>query len=190
MKVFLPTLRARLRCTKNKQTPGLPTQSPETATAFSWPLTLPDFLTSCLNFYTCMGKRLFIIGGENTHFLPVISELGTTIETNHVRSRCVAASQRRCPGLLVWGKLIRLCQHPNKASKIFTISSWLLHQALALTVSHFRTSWSSKDGQAIGLITLVTVSSAFCPVSVSLDFHIPDDTNCHCFVLRTSLSIC
>jgi hypothetical protein len=30
------------------------------------------------------------------------------------------ASQRRCPGLLVWGKLICLCQHPNKASKIFT----------------------------------------------------------------------
>ena len=30
--------------------------------------------------------------------------------------------------------------------------------------------------------TFVTVSSGFCPDFVSLDFNIPDDTNCHCFV--------
>jgi hypothetical protein len=47
----------------------------------------PRFLASCLNFHTRMGKRLFLIGGENTHFLPVVSKLGTTVETNHVRSR-------------------------------------------------------------------------------------------------------
>jgi hypothetical protein len=34
-----------------------------------------------------MGKRLLLNGGENTHLFPVISELGTTVETNHVRSR-------------------------------------------------------------------------------------------------------
>jgi hypothetical protein len=34
-----------------------------------------------------MGKRLLLIGGENTHFLPVVSELGTTVETYHVCSR-------------------------------------------------------------------------------------------------------
>jgi hypothetical protein len=47
----------------------------------------PWFLASCLNFYTRTGKRLFMIWGENTHFFPVIIELGTTVETNHVRSR-------------------------------------------------------------------------------------------------------
>jgi hypothetical protein len=47
----------------------------------------PWFLASCLNFYTRTGKRLFLIGGENTHFFPVISELGTTVEANHVRAR-------------------------------------------------------------------------------------------------------
>jgi hypothetical protein len=36
-----------------------------------------------------MGKRLFLLGGENTHFLPVVSKLCTTVETNHVRSRLV-----------------------------------------------------------------------------------------------------
>ena len=34
-----------------------------------------------------MGKRPLLIGGENTHLLPVVSELGTTVETHHVRSR-------------------------------------------------------------------------------------------------------
>jgi hypothetical protein len=92
----------------------------------------------------------------------------------------VAASQRRCPGLLVWGKLIRLCQHPNKASKIFTISSWLLHQAFnSLTLL----PGSFKDHRAHEPETFVTVSSGFSPDFVSLDFHIADDTNCHCFVL-------
>jgi hypothetical protein len=84
----------------------------------------------------------------------------------------VAASQRRCPGLLVWGKLIRLCQHPNKASKIFTNSSRLLHQALALTASRFYLD-RSRMIRPIGPETSVTVSSGFCPDFVSLDFHIP-----------------
>jgi len=44
------------------------------------------FLASGLNFHTCMGKRLFLNGGENTHFFPVVSKLGTTIETHHIRS--------------------------------------------------------------------------------------------------------
>ena len=48
---------------------------------------LPALLASCLNFHTRMGKRLFLIGGENTHLFPVVSELGTTVETNHVGSR-------------------------------------------------------------------------------------------------------
>jgi hypothetical protein len=33
-----------------------------------------------------MGKRLFLNGGENTHFFPVVSKLGTTVETHHIRS--------------------------------------------------------------------------------------------------------
>jgi hypothetical protein len=57
-----------------------------------------------------------------------------------------------------------------------------------LTASHFRTTWviqgwSPRDDQDIGPITFVTVSSGFSPDFVSLDFHFPDDTNCHCFVL-------
>jgi hypothetical protein len=67
----------------------------------------------------------------------------------------VAASQRRCPGLLVWGKLIRLCQHPNKASKIFTNSSRLLHQALALNSLTFSATWVVQDNQAIGPMPLL-----------------------------------
>ena len=43
-------------------------------------------LASGLNFYTCMGKRLFLIGGENTHLFPVVSKFGTTVETHHIRS--------------------------------------------------------------------------------------------------------
>jgi len=50
-------------------------------------LYLSRFLASGLNFHTCMGKRLFLNGGENTHLFPVVSELGTTVETNHVCSR-------------------------------------------------------------------------------------------------------
>jgi hypothetical protein len=60
---------------------------PKPPLPFHGPLPLPDLLASCLNFYTCAGKRLFLIGGENTHLFPVVSELGTTVETNHVRSR-------------------------------------------------------------------------------------------------------
>jgi hypothetical protein len=33
-----------------------------------------------------MGKRLFLNGGENTHLFPVVSKLGTTVETHHIRS--------------------------------------------------------------------------------------------------------
>jgi hypothetical protein len=44
------------------------------------------FLAPGLNFHTCMGKRLFLNGGENTHLFPVVSKLGTTVETNHIRS--------------------------------------------------------------------------------------------------------
>jgi hypothetical protein len=33
-----------------------------------------------------MGKRLFLNGGENTHFFPVVSKLGTTVETHHICS--------------------------------------------------------------------------------------------------------
>ena len=58
---------------------------PKPPLPFHDPLPLPDFLASCLNFYTCTGKRLFLIGGENTHLFPVISELGTAVETNHIR---------------------------------------------------------------------------------------------------------
>ena len=48
---------------------------------------LPALLASCLDFHSCVGKRLLLSGGENTHLFPVISELGTTVETDHVRSR-------------------------------------------------------------------------------------------------------
>jgi hypothetical protein len=34
-----------------------------------------------------MGKRPLLIGGENLHLFPVVSELGTTVETHHVCSR-------------------------------------------------------------------------------------------------------
>jgi hypothetical protein len=48
---------------------------------------LPALLASCLNFNTRVGKRLLLTGGENTHLFPVVSELGTTVKTHHVRSR-------------------------------------------------------------------------------------------------------
>jgi hypothetical protein len=50
------------------------------------PLPLPVFLASGLNFHTCMSKRLFLNGGENAHLFPVVSKLGTTVETHHIRS--------------------------------------------------------------------------------------------------------
>jgi hypothetical protein len=34
-----------------------------------------------------MGKRLLLNGGENAHLFPVVSELRTTVETNHIGSR-------------------------------------------------------------------------------------------------------
>jgi hypothetical protein len=33
-----------------------------------------------------MGKRLFLNGGENAHLFPVVSKLGTTVETHHICS--------------------------------------------------------------------------------------------------------
>jgi len=83
----------------------------------------------------------------------------------------MAASQRRCPGLLVWGKLIRLCQHPNKASKIFTNSSCFCIKKLAFNSLKLLPG-SSKNVQAVGPDTSVTVSSGFCPDFVSLNFQI------------------
>jgi len=80
----------------------------------------------------------------------------------------MAASQRRCPGLLVWGKLIRLCQHPNKASKIFTISSWLLR----FCSSSLKYLGLARSVYTLGLILFVTVSSDSPADFVSLDFHI------------------
>jgi hypothetical protein len=59
---------------------------PETTTAFSWPYLSLGFLAVCLNFHTRTGKRRFLIGGENAHIFPVISELGTTVETHYIRS--------------------------------------------------------------------------------------------------------
>jgi hypothetical protein len=52
---------------------------------------LPALLASCLNFQTRVGKRPLLIGGENTHLFPVVSELRTTVETHHVRS-CMRGS--------------------------------------------------------------------------------------------------
>src|SRR5678815_2439504 len=49
-------------------------------------LYLSHFLASGLNFHTCMGKRLFLNGGENAHLFPVVSKLGTTVETHHISS--------------------------------------------------------------------------------------------------------
>jgi hypothetical protein len=60
------------------------------------------FLASGLNFHTCMGKRLFLNGGENTHFFPVVSKLGTTVKTHHIRSGehgGLAAALSRLAGL-------------------------------------------------------------------------------------------
>jgi len=58
-------------------------------------LPLPGFLAVCLNFHACMGKRRLLIGGENAHIFPVVSELGTTVETHHIcsglRGRLAAA---------------------------------------------------------------------------------------------------
>jgi len=67
-------------------------------------LPLPDLLASCLNFYTCAGKRLFLIGGENTHLFPVVSELGTTVETNHIRSCMGGGLAAALSGLAGLGK--------------------------------------------------------------------------------------
>ena len=49
-------------------------------------LTSPCLLAVCLSFHTRAGKRLRLFGGENPHLLPVVSELGTTVEAYYIRS--------------------------------------------------------------------------------------------------------
>ena len=49
-----------------------------------------------------MGKRPLLNGGENLHLFPVVSKLGTTVETHHVRSRkrgSLTAALSRLAGL-------------------------------------------------------------------------------------------
>ena len=74
---------------------------PEPPLPFHGP-TSPALLASCLNFHTRVGKRPLLIGGENTHLLPVVSELRTTVETHYVRSRMrgsLTAALSRLAGL-------------------------------------------------------------------------------------------
>lgn len=49
-----------------------------------------------------MGKRSFLIGGENAHILPVVSELSATVQAHHISARChggVVAAMSRLAGL-------------------------------------------------------------------------------------------
>ena len=124
-----------------------------------------------------MGKRLFLIGGENTHLFPVVSELGTTVETNHVGSRLRGSLATALSWLAGLGKANSFV--PASEQSVKDLHKLLLAVASnSLTLQNYlvvRMSDHRPD-------TFVTVSSGFCPDFVSLDFNIPDDTNCHCFV--------
>jgi len=109
-------------------------------------LTLPDFLASCLNFYTCMGKRLLLIGGENTHLLPVVSELGTTVETNHVGSRMRGSLAAALSWLAGLGKTDSFV--PASEQSVKDLHNLLLAVASnSLTLQNYLGSY--KDGHLI-----------------------------------------
>ena len=94
-----------------------------------------------------MGKRLFLNGGENTHLFPVVSELGTTVEANHVSSRlhgCLAAALSWLAGL---GKADSFVPASEQSVK-------KLHNLLLAVASNSLTSalLGPQDIRALGLI--------------------------------------
>src|SRR5262245_50245862 len=44
-------------------------------------------LAVCLNFHTCVGKRLRLNGGENAHLFPVVSEFRAAIKAHYISPR-------------------------------------------------------------------------------------------------------
>jgi len=49
-----------------------------------------------------MGKRSFLIGGENAHIFPVVSELSTTVQADDISAGCrggITAAMSRLAGL-------------------------------------------------------------------------------------------
>jgi hypothetical protein len=83
-----------------------------------------------------MGKRLFLNGGENTHLFPVISKLGTTVETNHIRSGERGGLAAALSWLAGLGKADSLV--PASEQSVKDLHNLLLAVASSfLTASHF-----------------------------------------------------
>jgi hypothetical protein len=90
----LPAPRERLRCTRNTQTPKPLALPPETATAFSWP-NLSRSASLLPQLPNARKKPLH--WGDS----PFSSRKNSTTMGKLRCSLWLAASQRRCPGLLV-----------------------------------------------------------------------------------------
>jgi hypothetical protein len=83
-----------------------------------------------------MGKRLFLNGGENTHLFPVISKLGTTVETNHICSGERGGLAAALSWLAGLGKADSLV--PASEQSVKDLHNLLLAVASSfLTASHF-----------------------------------------------------
>ena len=107
-----------------------------------------------------MGKRLFIIGGENTHLFPVVSKLGTTVEANHICSRKrggLTAALSRLAGL---GKADSFVPASEQSVKdlhnlLLAVASSACSNSLTLQNYLGHTRMAVQDDQAIGQIPLL-----------------------------------
>lgn len=151
----VPEIRKHQSCRLYRPEPPLPFHDP----------TSPAFLASCLNFHTCVGKRPLLIGGENLHLFPVVSELRTTVETHHVRSRMrgsLTAALSWFAGLGKADPLVPASEQSVKDIHNLLPAAWL-SSLKYLGRPNCLYSWPEM---------VVTVNSASYADFVSLDFHI------------------
>jgi hypothetical protein len=114
-----------------------------------------------------MGKRPLLIGGENLHLFPVVSELGTTVETHHVRSRLHGSLTAALSWLAGLGKadvFVPASEQSVKDIHNLLPAAWHLLSSL--------NTWAGQKCLYLWPDTFVTVSSASFADFVSLDFHI------------------
>ncbi len=126
----VPEIRKHQARRLNRPKPPLPFHDPAT----------PRLLASCLNFHTRTGKRLLLIGGENTHSFPVVSKLGTTVETNHIRSRMRGSLAAALSWLAGLGKADSFMPASEQSVKD-------LHKLLPAVASNYR-SYSLISGSS------------------------------------------